>query len=195
MVAVIVDQRERAAAALTRDHGLLAVALEPAIDAVEFGEALDHRRVGQLELGGDRDRGQRVQHVVVAGQVQRDAQVGHLHAVAALHRELHGAGVGGDIDRAHHRVGAEAVGHDRARDHLHDPTHAGIVAAQDGRAVERHAVNEFDEGRLQLREVVAVGVHVVGVDVRDDRHHRQQVEERRVGFVGLDDDVVARAEP
>jgi hypothetical protein len=60
--------------------------------------------------------------------------------------------------------------------------------------VERHLVDELDERLLQPGEVVAVGVHVVGVDVRDDGHHREQVEERRVRLVGLDDDVVARAE-
>jgi hypothetical protein len=81
------------------------------------------------------------------------------------------------------------------RDHRHDRAHAGIVGAEDRGAVERHLVDELDEGLLQLGEVVAVGVHVVGVDVRDDRHHRQQVEERGVRLVGLDDDVVAGAEP
>ena len=112
----------------------------------------------------------------------------------ALHREAHRAGVRLDVDGAHHRVGAEAVAHDRARDHRHDRAHAGVVGAQDRGAVERHLVDELDEGLLQPREVVAVGVHVVGVDVGDDRHHRQQVQERRVRLVGLDDDVVAGAE-
>ena len=148
----------------------------------------------QLELGGDGDRRQRVQHVVVAGQVERDLQVGHAHAVAALHREAHRAGVRLDVDGAHHRVGAEAVADHRPRDHRHDRAHAGIVDAQDRGAVERHPVDELDERLLQPREVVAVGVHVVGVDVRDDGHHRQQVQERRVRLVGLDDDVVADAE-
>ena len=69
-----------------------------------------------------------------------------------------------------------------------------IVGAQDRDAVERHAVQEVDEGLLELREIVPVGLHVVGVDVGDHRHHRQQVQERRVGFVGLDHDVVAAAE-
>ena len=192
VVAVVVDQREAAGAVRA---GMLAVALEAAADAVELGQALDHRRVGQLELGGDGDRRQRVQHVVHAGQVQRDREVGHAHAVAALHGEAHRAGVGDDVDGAHMRVGAEAVGDERARDHRQDRAHVGVVDAEDGGAVERHPVDEVDEGLLQLREVVAVGVHVVGVDVGDDRHHRQQVQERRVGLVGLDDDVVAGAEP
>jgi hypothetical protein len=89
---------------------------------------------------------------------------------------------------------AQAVADDRARDHRHDRAHAGVVGAQHGRAVEGHAVQEVDEGRLQPREVVAVGLHVVGVDVGDHRQHRQQVQERGVALVGLDHDVVARAQ-
>jgi hypothetical protein len=55
-------------------------------------------------------------------------------------------------------------------------------------------VQEIDEGRLQAIEVMAIGFHVVGVDVGDDRHHRQQIQERRIGLVGLDHDVVAAAQ-
>jgi hypothetical protein len=38
---------------------------------------------------------------------------------------------------------------------------------------------------------VVVGLHVIGVDVGDDRQHRLQVQERGVGFVRLDDDELA----
>ena len=36
---------------------------------------------------------------------------------------------------------------------------------------------------------------MIGVDVRDDGDHRLQVEERRIRFVGLDDDEIAVPEP
>ena len=58
----------------------------------------------------------------------------------------------------------------------------------------RAGLQEIDEGLLQPREVVAVGLHVVGVDVGDHRDHRLQVQERGVGLVGLDDDEFARAQ-
>ena len=68
-------------------------------------------------------------------------------AVASLRDEAHlPAGQRLHVDRAHLRVGAEAVGDDRARNERNDRAHAGIVAAQDRRAVERHAVQEVDEG-------------------------------------------------
>src|SRR5689334_24353716 len=45
------------------------------------------RRIGQLELGRHRHGRQCIQHVVLAGQVERDLEVGHGDAVAALDRK------------------------------------------------------------------------------------------------------------
>ena len=72
VVAVVVDQRERAAVR-QRD---VAVALEAAADAVELRERLRDRRVGDADLAADRDRRERVVHVVHARQVELDRQVG-----------------------------------------------------------------------------------------------------------------------
>ena len=41
---------------------------------------------------------------------------------------------------------------------------------------------------------MAIGFHVVSVDVGHDSHHGQQVQERRIGLVSLHHDVVARAQ-
>jgi hypothetical protein len=46
-------------------------------------------------------------------------------------------------------------------------------------------LQEIDEGLLQALEVVAVGFHVVGVDVGDHRNHRRQEQEGGIGLVGL----------
>ena len=43
-------------------------------------------------------------------------------------------------------------------------------------------------------EIMAVGFHVVGVNVGDHRHHGQQIEKRGVGFIGFHHDIVARAQ-
>jgi hypothetical protein len=65
VVAVVIDQREAAAGR----QGHLAIALEAAADALEFGERLDDRGVGDLHLGGDGDGGQRIQDVVQPGRL------------------------------------------------------------------------------------------------------------------------------
>ena len=100
------------------------------------------------------------------------------------------------LDRlgAHHGVRAGAVGEHRLGDQRQDLAHVRIVGAQHRGAVERQVLQELRERLLELREVVLVGIHVVGVDVGDHRDHRLQVQERGVGLVGLDDDEVAGAE-
>ena len=69
-----------------------------------------------------------------------------------------------------------------------------VVGAQHRGAVEGHAVQEVDKRLAQTGHVMPVGVHVVGVDVGDHRHHRQEVQERGVRLVGLDHDVLATAQ-
>ena len=93
------------------------------------------------------------------------------------------------------RVRGEAVGDDRLGDRRQDLAHVGVVDAQHRDAVERQPLREVDERALQPLEVVAVGLHVVGVDVGDHGQRRLQVEERRVGLVGLGDQELALAEP
>jgi len=80
------------------------------------------------------------------------------------------------IDGAQLRAFAQTISGDRAGHLRHDFAHCGIVRAQDGRAVKRHAVQELHKRSFEPAEVMAVGFHVVGVDVGDHRHHRQQIE-------------------
>jgi hypothetical protein len=68
---------------------------------------------------------------------------------------------------------------------------AGSSVHKNGRTVKRHAVQEVDKRTLEPVEVVTIGFHVVGIDVGHHRHHRQQVQERRVGLIGLHHDVIA----
>ena len=114
---------------------------------------------------------------MLARQVERDVQVWQGHAVAALHRETHAAVVSSHIHCTHLRFFVEAIAGDGTRYLGQYAAHGGIVGAQNGRTVERHAVQELDERSLQLVEVMAIRVHVVGVDVGHHRHHGQEVQE------------------
>ena len=68
---VVVDHDDATARGLE-----LAERLQPPVDALELRERAGDRRVADLELRGHRDRGERVQHVVPARQVERDRQRG-----------------------------------------------------------------------------------------------------------------------
>ncbi len=71
VMAVVVDQREAARTPFARRHLHVAVVLEAPADAAEFRERALDRVAGNLQFGGDRDRGERVQHVVPPGQIER----------------------------------------------------------------------------------------------------------------------------
>ena len=90
------------------------------------------------------------------------------------------------IVAAHVGLGGEAIGHDppvaQARD---DRLDLGMVDAEQGRAVERHILDEFDEGVLHLVER-AIMVEMLGIDVGDDRDRPVEPEEAAVALVGLD---------
>ena len=79
VMAVVVDQRVTAAAVDVD----FAVALEAAIDAREIRRArLRDRRVADADLAADGDRGERVLHVVHAGQIELDGKVGQVRGTA-----------------------------------------------------------------------------------------------------------------
>ncbi len=158
---------------------------------LELGQCLDDGSVRYAQLGGNRNRRQCIEHIVAARQIEQDVQRGFTFA---MHGELHHAVARHDVGRTHLGIGSGAVGDDGLGYQRHDRAHMRVIGAQHGRAVERQSLGELDEGRLQAREIVPVGFHVVGVDIGDDGDHRLQVEEGGVGFVGLHHDEVARAQ-
>jgi hypothetical protein len=178
----------------TRRQLRIAITLEAPAHALELGQRLQHRLVGYTQFHRDADGGQRVEHVVLARQVQHHIQIGQFHAVASLHREVHLGAHRAHIQRPHLGILGQSVAGDGARDLRQDVADGGVVHTHHRCAVERHAVQELDEGGLEATEVVTVGVHVVGVDVGHHRQHRQQVQERGIGLVRLDHDVFARTQ-
>ena len=98
------------------------------------------------------------------------------------------------IDGAHLRLFPQSVAGDRARHLRHDLAHSRIIRTQNGCTVKRHAVQKIDKRGFEPVEIMAVGFHVVGVNVGDHRHHGQQIEKRGVGLIGLHHDVVTRTQ-
>ncbi len=186
VMAVVVDQRHATGARRDFAHHL-----EPPADALEARECALDRRVLDLELGRDRDRRERVPHVVHAGQVQRDRK---RRPAGADHVETGRCALALEPGGADVCVLAEPVAHGRSADLGQDLAHDLVVAAHHRETVERQVVQELDEALLELLEVAAVRAQVVVVDVGDDRDHRLQVQERGVALVRLRDQVAAGAE-
>ena len=107
-----------------------------------------------------------------------------------MHLRTHGP----HIDGPHLRFFAETVACDGTGDLRHNVAHHRIIGTENGRAIKRHAVQKIDKGLFQPAKVMSIGFHVVSINIGDHRHHGQQVQKGCVRFIGLHNDVVARAE-
>ena len=105
------------------------------------------------------------------------------------------AGEAAQVDVADHQIGLArgAVGDHRARDVRDDGLHVGLVEAEHGGAVKRHAIDELRENVLNLLER-GVMVEMLAIDGGDHGDHRREQQKCAVAFVGFDDHVFAAAE-
>src|SRR5215470_7975106 len=182
MMTIVVDDRDAARAAED---------LEPALDAGEAGERRLDRGERDLEVEPDADRRERVEDVVAPRDLQGDLTEEPLALI-----DLEAAGHARELNPARDEVGArlEPVRDDPLLDARDQELDVRLIQAQHGRAVERHLVHERDE-RVADRVEARVVVEVLGVDRRDDRDRRRQLQEGAVGLVGLGHEELALPEP
>src|SRR6185436_4704363 len=98
------------------------------------------------------------------------------------------------VDRSNLRTIGKTVCRDGPGDQRHQAADVDVVNAQYRHTVKRQVLDELKEGLAQFAKVVAVGFHVVGIDVGDHRQHRLQIKKRSVGLVRLHYDELAAAE-
>ncbi len=98
------------------------------------------------------------------------------------------------VDRAEGRERGEAVGDVALVDEGKERLHVRVIDAQDREPVERHLVDEVEEGRLKRLER-AVVIEVLGVDVGDHRDGGRELHERAVGLVGFGHEILALTQP
>ena len=110
------------------------------------------------------------------------------------HRVLHLKPAGFHVHRAHLSLFRETIGNHALCDLRDDGAGVLIVIAEHRDAVERQPLDKHREGLLQTLEIVPVGIHVVLVNIRDDREHRRKIEERRVRLVRFSDEVLTCSE-
>ena len=158
-----------------------------------FASALLDRLVRDSDLERDRDRRERIQHVVQPGQVQVTGSV--RPSVARVTSKCVRRPSRRTFSARTSALFAEAVADDRTIHLRRMLLDVRVVAAEHREPVERQVVQELDEALLEPPEVAVVRAEMIVVDVRDDRDHRLQVQERRVALVGLGDEILAGAEP
>ena len=195
MMAVVVDQGERAAA---RELDV-ATALEAATDAAELGKCLGDCGVLRTRLATHGNGGERVQDIVQAGQVKRHLQVCRRRAAPALfvgnHAKVHLPATVFDVNGADVVVHANAISQHGLTDAVADILNVRIIAAQHGQPVKGKVLDEIHECLLEAIEVMAIGFHVVGIDIGHHRQDRLQIKERRVRFVCFRHQEFAATEP
>ena len=190
VVAVIVDHCH--ATALDRD---LADFGEAALHAAELGEAGLDAGIRAAHLHRNADGGERVLDIVAARHRQFDAldpaeraiplAQRHVEAIAARNRRhVLAANVG---------LCGETVSHHAAVAHFGDHRlHFGVIDAEQRAAVERHVLDEFDEGVLHLVERTVV-IEMLGIDVRHDGNGAVEAKEGTIALVRFHDHPVALA--
>ena len=91
--------------------------------------------------------------------------------------------------------GAKPVRDDSTVRHLRDKRlHLRVIDTHCRKSVERDVLDEFGESSFQRVEI-AIVIEVFRIDICDHSDGRWQFRERAVGFVGLDHDPFAAAEP
>src|SRR6266481_4064860 len=183
MMTVIVDHRN------VVDH---AFDVEAAAHAREFAEALANQLRGNVEVERDGCGGRGVAHVVDARGMEELENA----EVVAFVGQAKFAAKAFELDVADDKVGlaGSPVGDDRALDVGDDGLHVGLIEAQNRRAVKRHAIDELDEGTLNVFQR-GVLIEMLAVDRRYDRDHRREQQEAAVAFVRFDHEEFALTQP
>ena len=168
------------------------MALKAPPNAAELTQGLGNRGIVNPQLIGNGNSGQRVLHVVPTGQIEGNGE--RRRIALPLDLERHGGAVSLYIDRAHLSVTRKTVGNDRLRYERNDFAYMTIIHTEHRGTVERQVLQESDKGLPQAREIVLISLHVVSIDIGDDRHDRLQVQKRGIRFIGFDHNEFARPE-
>src|ERR1035437_9431553 len=171
------------------DAALVAAHLEAAIDSAEGREALADGVGLDIEFHGNGDGGHGIEHVVEAGDTQGEtADTGGAIADIELAEKRAADDIGGlDIG-----LRGGAVGDGAAADFGEQALHVGVVEADDGGAVDRHLVDELDEGGADGVERRVV-IQMLAIHVGDDGDDGRELEEAAVALIGFDDQEIATA--
>ncbi len=140
---------------------------------------------------GDGDGGCRIQGVVASRRVQRNLQrcfiltdQGEMPLRATLFI----------IFNAQVSIITETVRGDMASHAWDQVTNNRIIHTHHRTTVKRQVVQEVNKRLLQVLKIALIGVHMVSFDVGHNRHHRLQMQERRIALIRFSNQIPAVAQ-
>ena len=162
-------------------------------DALKTTERAHDGRVSHAQLMGHDHGRERVEQIVLAGQIERD-----LKPVRAVFfgdckpgaRPFLAQKPGPVVRRV-----IQPIGHHGPADLGQDAARARIVHAQHREAIKRQLLQKFDEVPAEAGQIAAVGLQVIGVDIGDHGDDRVEMQKRGVAFIRLGHDILPAAKP
>ena len=172
------------------DTALFALRLEAALCPVEARKCVLNLCKSNIREPCDGNTGERVEHVVPPGDVERNAPK---FFPALVHRKGDDGAVRLNVRRTVVRLPINGIGDDAPFCLRRNLTQNIIFKAKDSRAVLVRLIDKCAE-RLDDLLHRAVVIHVVVLDVRHNGNVRAQLQEGPVTLVRLGDEVAARTE-
>src|SRR4051812_36742146 len=108
---------------------------------------------------------------MITRQIQGDIEFGS-HTVDTLYCEMHFSVIGTDVCSADTCIFTETISHDWLSDTWQNLTNIGIINATPRHAPERQLLEKLHERTFELFEAMLISIHMILVDIGDDRHDR-----------------------
>ena len=107
------------------------------------------------------------------------------------HVETHLRPFGADLLGTHIGIVADTISGHRLGHRGPDGAHMRVINTEHGTAVKGQMLQKINERLLQLAEIMGIGIHMISIDIGHRRHHRVQIQERSIRFIGFSDQKIA----
>ena len=164
--------------------------LKPTPDTSKVSQCFNNCFIRNIEFNCNRNSSQCIKHIVCTRQVQDNVHIRQCHAVAALDSEMHTCFLSANIECSNLCFFWQSVGCNGSWNLRQKAIHHRIIDTQNRCTIKRHSVQELDEGRFQLIEIMSIGFHMICIDICHHRHDGTQVEEWGIWLICLDDYVI-----
>ncbi|CCJ84366.1 hypothetical protein BN133_743 [Cronobacter dublinensis 582] len=191
VMTVVVHQHRRAGFTVHVSQRKLAQEIETTPGALEAFQRAQNGLVFNALFRRHRHRRRRIKRVMAARRVERHVQFRFVLTHQGKMPLRAGLTI---ISHTYIGIFAETISGNLTADARQQLADHRIVNTHHRTAIKRQVVQEVNKRLFQVLEVAMVRVHVVSFDIGDDGHHRLQMQERGVAFVGFGNQIPAVTE-